>query len=47
MLVFWDEGLTPPLYHGYEVAYSNDIIQKIYAKGSTDLKNKIDTVAGY
>lgn len=45
MLVFWDEGLTPPKYHGYEVPYDNTIIQKIYSRGSTLLKKKIDTAA--
>lgn len=47
VLVFWDEGLTPPKYHGYEVPYDNAVIQKIYAKGSTRLKKKIDTAADW
>lgn len=45
MLVFWDEGLPQPKYHGYEVPYDNAVIQKIYAKGSSSLKKKIDMVA--
>lgn len=47
ILVFWDEGLTLPKYHGYEVPYDNAVIQKIYAKGSTQLKKKIDTAADW
>ena len=47
MLVFWNEGLPQPTYHGYEVEYDNLIIQKIYAKGSTELKKKIETVADF
>ena len=47
ILVFWNEGVTPPKYHGYEVPYDNAILQKIYSKGGTELKKKIDTVANW
>lgn len=48
IVVFWDEGLTPPQYHGYEV--SPDVkqnLQKVFQRGGTDLMHKIEAVADY
>lgn len=42
LVVFWDENLTPPKYHGYEIPFDEKkTLQVLYNKNDKDLLDKI------